>query len=254
MKPYYDEDGIQIWNADCREVLPLLPKVDLVLTDPPFSVPVKYHDSDGDYPRSWGDLVVMEPFFAQVFTQLRGIVKPEGQVYVCCDANTYPIFYKAGYSIWNRSHMIVWYKPTGRRGGGWKHAHELIIHFSTSDGSGHDIPGPIHGLWHHAGSREAIGPPRHRHRNRAQVLRHRHRAPTPAGTFRPRAATPTNAGEPAMTELDRIDAEIRAAEQALRSGKPHEDALIVWWSDWMAERRLVETELRLDLRGGNGMV
>jgi hypothetical protein len=45
-----------------------------------------------------------------------------------------------------------------------------------------------------------------------------------------------------MTELDRIDAEIRAAEQALRSGKPHEDALLVWWSDWLAERRLVETE------------
>jgi site-specific DNA-methyltransferase (adenine-specific) len=26
--------------------------------------------------------------------------------------------------------LIVWYKPTGRRGGGWKHSHELIIHFS----------------------------------------------------------------------------------------------------------------------------
>jgi hypothetical protein len=47
-----------------------------------------------------------------------------------------------------------------------------------------------------------------------------------------------------MTELDRIDAEIRAAEQALRSGKPHEDALVVWWSDWLAERRLVETETK----------
>ncbi len=38
MKPYYDEDGIQIFLADCREVIPTLPKVDLVLTDPPYGI------------------------------------------------------------------------------------------------------------------------------------------------------------------------------------------------------------------------
>jgi len=35
-KPYYDCDGITIYHADCRDILPLLPKVDLVLTDPPY--------------------------------------------------------------------------------------------------------------------------------------------------------------------------------------------------------------------------
>lgn len=38
IKPYYEESGIVIYNADCREVLPLLPKVDLVLTDPPYGI------------------------------------------------------------------------------------------------------------------------------------------------------------------------------------------------------------------------
>lgn len=37
-KPYYDEDGITIYHADCREILPHLPKVDLVLTDPPYGI------------------------------------------------------------------------------------------------------------------------------------------------------------------------------------------------------------------------
>jgi DNA modification methylase len=37
-KPYYDQDGITIYHADCREILPHLPKVDLVLTDPPYGV------------------------------------------------------------------------------------------------------------------------------------------------------------------------------------------------------------------------
>jgi len=35
-KPYYEQDGIVIFNADCREILPHLPKVDLVLTSPPY--------------------------------------------------------------------------------------------------------------------------------------------------------------------------------------------------------------------------
>jgi DNA modification methylase len=38
MTPYYDEDGITIFHADCREVLPQLPKVDLILTDPPYGI------------------------------------------------------------------------------------------------------------------------------------------------------------------------------------------------------------------------
>jgi len=37
MKPYYEENGIKIYCGDCREILPNLPKVDLVLTDPPYN-------------------------------------------------------------------------------------------------------------------------------------------------------------------------------------------------------------------------
>ena len=36
MKPYYQDEWVTIYNADCREILPDLPKVDLVLTDPPY--------------------------------------------------------------------------------------------------------------------------------------------------------------------------------------------------------------------------
>ena len=38
MKPYFEEDGITIYHGDCREILPTLPKVDLVLTDPPYGI------------------------------------------------------------------------------------------------------------------------------------------------------------------------------------------------------------------------
>lgn len=36
MKPYYSENGIEIYHGDCREILPSLPKVDLVVTSPPY--------------------------------------------------------------------------------------------------------------------------------------------------------------------------------------------------------------------------
>ena len=41
MKPYYDCDGITIYHCDNREVLPTLPRVDLLLTDPPYGIDYK---------------------------------------------------------------------------------------------------------------------------------------------------------------------------------------------------------------------
>lgn len=136
---------MQIWHGDCREILPRLQAVDLVLTDPPFSVPIKYHDGSGKHPRSWGDLAVMEPFFREVFQSVREVVG-DGQVYICCDKDSYPIFYKASYPIWSDSHLLIWYKPTGRRGRGWLHSHELILHLRTqgteyTDGFRQDVVG-----------------------------------------------------------------------------------------------------------------
>ena len=42
IKPYYEENGIVIYCGDCREILPELETVDLVLTDPPYGVNKKY--------------------------------------------------------------------------------------------------------------------------------------------------------------------------------------------------------------------
>lgn len=37
MKPYYEHAGITIYHGDCREILPHLSDVDLILADPPYS-------------------------------------------------------------------------------------------------------------------------------------------------------------------------------------------------------------------------
>ena len=42
-KPYYQDDAVTIYHGDCREILPLLTKVDLVLTDPPYGISLQSH-------------------------------------------------------------------------------------------------------------------------------------------------------------------------------------------------------------------
>lgn len=49
--PYYSDEQVVIYCGDCREILPSLPKVDLVLTDPPYG-----GNYDTDYTRFTGGL------------------------------------------------------------------------------------------------------------------------------------------------------------------------------------------------------
>ena len=46
MKPYYQDDHVTIYHGDCREILSDLPRVDLVLTDPPYGVRIM---TDGSF-------------------------------------------------------------------------------------------------------------------------------------------------------------------------------------------------------------
>jgi len=49
-KPYYEEPGITIYHADCRDILPHLEPVDLILTDPPYGLNFMGKDWDRGVP------------------------------------------------------------------------------------------------------------------------------------------------------------------------------------------------------------
>lgn len=73
VKPYYEEKGITIYHGDCREILPSLPKVDLVLTDPPYGIAydrnVKHRGSVQN-PTVYGDDTAFDPSFLFRFGRL----------------------------------------------------------------------------------------------------------------------------------------------------------------------------------------
>lgn len=60
MKPYYEQDGVALYHADCRDVLPLLSGVDVIITDPPYGIDFKateqaYASGAVDHARIAGD-------------------------------------------------------------------------------------------------------------------------------------------------------------------------------------------------------
>ena len=46
MKPYYEQDGVMIYHGDCRDIMPTLPELNLVLTDPPYGLTANSWDID----------------------------------------------------------------------------------------------------------------------------------------------------------------------------------------------------------------
>lgn len=46
MRPYYEQDGIVIYHADCRDVFPSLQLLDVVITDPPYGISLVTKTSD----------------------------------------------------------------------------------------------------------------------------------------------------------------------------------------------------------------
>jgi site-specific DNA-methyltransferase (adenine-specific) len=72
MKPYYSDDYATIYHGDCREILPSLPKCDLLLTDPPYGInhPTDYKSRGRgklaactDYPPVHADNEPFDPAF-----------------------------------------------------------------------------------------------------------------------------------------------------------------------------------------------
>jgi len=107
MKPYYSDDYVQIYHGDCREILPHLEKVDLVLTDPPYGVNKQYENTpDGNHTSSeyWQK---MDTFYQLCLLKSSVLLFTPGQVnlidwirrhkpyYVCC-------WYKSNQNSWSK--------------------------------------------------------------------------------------------------------------------------------------------------------
>ena len=140
VRPYYEHAGITIYHGDCRDVLPHLGAVDLVLTDPPYAVSVEgavhvgqpgqgsryldFFPGDTDWPR-----------MVQTVREAMGLAVERlalhGSVYAWCGHRQFgPLvedFEGAGF----KTRFLVWSKlcpPPPPPGAGWPSGAELCVY------------------------------------------------------------------------------------------------------------------------------
>ena len=98
MKPYYNHKGIQIYHGDCRDILPQLEPVDLVLTDPPYGIDYnpswkKWDGTESNWEKIKGDNDKFNPVF--LFNKAEKLILFGAEHY----ADLLPI---GGWIIWDK--------------------------------------------------------------------------------------------------------------------------------------------------------
>lgn len=109
MRPYFEDAGITIYHADCREILPLLAPVDVVIADPPYGVTSLVWDRRVE---GWLDLVPARNVWC--FGSLRFFMNAAKQ-----------------FSTWTYAQEIVWEKHNGSmfHADRFRRVHEFAVQF-----------------------------------------------------------------------------------------------------------------------------
>ena len=134
-KPYYDEDGITIYCGDCREILPHLPKVDLVLTDPPYSSGgfQESGKSSGSIGTRSTETIQLDNLSTRGYERLmREVLRWCNQADEIFLFTDWKMWISAFDSLegagWRVRNMLVWDKLQMGMGLPWRNQHELIAY------------------------------------------------------------------------------------------------------------------------------
>lgn len=203
MNPYYEHAGITIYHGDCREILPQLPKVDAVISDPPYGI--LSEDGSAATRRSGGNIDdgVMEWDIAPSEELLRSLVTmtDSAMLWGGCHLNLPPTF---GYLIWDKqidglnfgevefcwtnmrfAPRVFRYRAVGIDGGKIHPTQKPIAlmkwcivqcdYWNTPPTDSR----PVHGERQHIARSQRSRPCRHWRRNFGALLRDRRKAPEP---------------------------------------------------------------------------
>ena len=150
MKPYYQEDGITIYHGDCRKILPTLPAVDLVLTDPPYGIGVDYesfNDTQAELKKLIADvidIVITKASRAFITTGVLNIHLYPKPTWVFCWATPAGTGKGPwGFCCWQP--ILVYGKDPYLQHGMGSRA-DIFLITETSEKNGHPCPKP-RGLW-----------------------------------------------------------------------------------------------------------
>ncbi len=129
MKPFYQDEWVTIYHGDCKEILPLLPKVDLMLTDPPYFLPnTQFRPEMRLASRMWSNFSFAQMAFEQYLKLILAVAKDDFEFYLFTDEVSYPVVYPLLYSSFYQTKAIVWDKGSIGLGGKWRRQFEFILY------------------------------------------------------------------------------------------------------------------------------
>jgi site-specific DNA-methyltransferase (adenine-specific) len=104
MTPYYQDDAVTIYLGDCREILPGLEPVDLVLTDPPYGIADIW--SGGSERHGWtkanNEGFLRNQWDVKISNDLLYAVTRIGRKAIVWGGNYYDLPASRGWLIWNK--------------------------------------------------------------------------------------------------------------------------------------------------------
>jgi len=144
-KPYYGDEWVTIYHGDCREILPTLEKVDLVLTDPPFLTLFGTTENKNEL----GNYTILEGWFNDLLRLWKPSIKPAGNMIVLCDWRTYPSFWRVAIS--NNMiprNLVVWIHNAARKWHMFRYCHQLALVAQKPPTKPTDVPaGKLFDYW-----------------------------------------------------------------------------------------------------------
>lgn len=116
----------KILNENCLDGILKLKdaSVDLIVTDPPYSVGLSSNGARSNY--SDNNLIV--PFFKEIFYQMNRVLKDGGELYLFTDWRTYPLLYPLLEQQFQVRNCIIWDFGWIKAGAWYRFRHEFIVY------------------------------------------------------------------------------------------------------------------------------
>ena len=102
-KPYFQDDDVVIYHGDCRDILPTLEPVDLVLTDPPYGIGEAHGKN-----KSRGLLAIARDFGSEVWddepidAELLALVRSKRETQIIFGGNYYNLPPTSCWLVWDK--------------------------------------------------------------------------------------------------------------------------------------------------------
>ena len=129
VKPYYSDDHVTIYHGDCLELLPALPMVDLVVTDPPYIIGAVSAGNMASKSGGWADMMNSSGWFTSWYRLVDRLLKHDGAMWSFLNWRTLPVVMRAAVDAqMPLTSMLVWDKQWIGPGGvqGLRPSYELV--------------------------------------------------------------------------------------------------------------------------------